>query len=453
MKSVNPHHPSETVWEGEASRSEGVEEAVERARAAFEPWSGLPAPARGDALRRIGDSLEDASGRLVELTVREVGKPVMEARQEVARAVAIFRYYAQLAVTQRGEDYPSADGRSWLLSRRNPLGVCALLTPWNFPVAIPAWKIAPALGFGDTAIFKPAPQSAAIGNLLHEMAATHLPDGVLEIVHGDAETGRPLTAHPGVDAISFTGSVEVGHEVAGAAARRGVKVQCEMGGQNPSVVLADADLERGAETIAFAAMGYAGQKCTATSRVIVEDRVYEPFKGRLVAAVEAMQVVDPGAEDCRVGPVIERAARDAAMDAIAAADGVVLTGGKELDAVGFYLAPTLVEVKDPTSLLATKEVFGPVAALMRAASQEEAIEIANATDYGLVASVFTADLERAMTSLDRLKAGLVRTNAPTSGVDFHVPFGGTKASSYGPREQGTAARDFYTESQTLLVSP
>ncbi len=347
---------------------------------------------------------------------REVGKPITEARAEVARAVSILRYYSQMVLIPDGETYPASVQRDWLIARRCPLGVCALLTPWNFPVAIPIWKAAPALAYGNTVVLKPAPASTVVAGTLGAIIARHLPEGAFQLVSGGAETGEPLVKHPSVAAVSFTGSAEAGRYVAREAAGRGARVQCEMGGQNPSVVLEGADLDRAASTIAYAAMGYAGQKCTATSRVIVEETAYEELRDRLVAAVEGMEVVNPEKETTQVGPLIDDASRSSALDILDRSEGRIVTGGKPLDDDGFYLEPTLVEVEDPDNPLAQEEVFAPVTAISKAESVEEALSIANGVRYGLVAAVFTDNLERAMTFADRLEAGLVRVNAATSGV-------------------------------------
>jgi acyl-CoA reductase-like NAD-dependent aldehyde dehydrogenase len=452
VRSINPHHPSEVVLDFAAASSNDVDHAVTAARRAFDEWSRSPASERGAALSAAASSLETRSDELVELMAREVGKPVSEGRAEVSRAVAIFRYYGQIVLAADGEIYPSLDGQAWLVSRRYPLGVCGLITPWNFPVAIPSWKAAPALVYGNAVVLKPAPESSATTSLLHDIVAAHLPDDVFTVVLGDVETGRALVDHPGVPAISFTGSVPAGHAVAGRGAGRGARVQCEMGGQNPSIVLDDADLDAAAKTIAYAAMGYAGQKCTATSRVLIEESAYDSFKDRLVAAVEALEVFDPFNESSLVGPVIRSDARDDALAAIESGGGSVLTGGRAPDSEGFYLEPTLVEVDDRSSVLAKEEVFAPVTAVMKVHDANDAIAVANDVTYGLSAALFTSDLQRATTLLPRIEAGLVRTNAPTTGVEFWAPFGGTKASSIGPREQGFAARDFYTESRTMLIS-
>lgn len=451
--SLNPHDPSDVVGEWEPTDAQGVDDSVGRARRASAGWRSLPAGTRGKALGAIADAVEGASDELVGLTVREVGKPVTEARGEVARAVSIFRYYAQIVLAPDGDTLPAADPDAWLIARRYPLGVCALITPWNFPVAIPVWKLAPAIGYGNAVLMKAASAGTAVATRLHELAAPHLPDDVFQVVHGDGTTGRALVDHPGVAAVSFTGSVPVGMDIARRVAERGARVQCEMGGQNPSIVLADADLDRAASMIAYASMGCAGQKCTATSRVIVEEPVYGAFRDRLVAAVEALHVVDPADERTLVGPVIDEGARAAALQAVERSGGRVLTGGTALDGAGFYLAPTLVELDAPAGPLAKEEVFAPVAAVIEAPTPEAAIAIGNDVRFGLVASIFTSDLRAALTLTNRVEAGLIRVNAPTSGVDFHAPFGGSKESSIGPREQGLAARDFYTESRTLLIVP
>jgi alpha-ketoglutaric semialdehyde dehydrogenase len=451
--SVNPHDPDDVIGEWEAAGDGEVAAAVDRARAAAKTWRRTPAATRSAALANTAAAMEQRADEITALTIREVGKPVSEARGEVARGISIMRYYAQLALLPDGETLPAADPDALLMARRRPVGVVALLAPWNFPVAIPLWKAAPSLAYGNATILKPSSAAAGTALLLHEIIAPHLPDDVFQVLLGGAATARPLVEHPDVAAVSFTGSVPVGQDIARRVAARGARMQAEMGGQNPSIVLADADLEKAATTIAYAAMGYAGQKCTATSRVIVEEAVYSDFVDLLETAVTSLQVVDPAAEATLVGPVIDAGARSAALDAVAASGGRVITGGKPLDAPGFYLAPTLVELDAPTGPLASEEVFAPVAAVVSADSAARAVAIANGVRFGLVAAVFTRDLAKALRLANFLDAGMVRVNAPTSGVDFHAPFGGAKESSYGPREQGLAARDFYTESRTVLIMP
>ena len=453
FKSINPHNPSEVIGEFEEAGQYDVEITVVRAREAFFEWREQPASVRGGALANIADDVEKWAEELVRFTVMEVGKPIGEARAEVKQAVAILRYYAQMVLAPEGETYPASRSKDWLITRRHPLGVCALITPWNFPVVIPVWKFAPALGYGNAVVLKPAPASTVIAGTLAPIVARHLPEGVLQVVPGGAGTGELLVEHPDVAAVSFTGSIGVGRTVARQAVSRGAKVQCETGDQNPSVVLEDADLDRAAKTIAYAVMGYAGQKRSATSQVIAEDIVYEDLRDRLVAAVEELEVVDPGEETCQVGPMIEEDSRSSALEALARSSGRILTGGEPLDRDGFYLEPTLVELEDPKNPLTQEEILAPVAALLKAGSAEEAVQIANGVRQRHVAAVFTNDLDQAMEFAGRLEAGLVRVNAATVGVDYHVPFGGFKDSGIGPEVQGLAARDVYTETRVISISP
>lgn len=451
--SVNPHAPSDVIGEWPSAGERQAGETVRKAAAVAGEWAAAPAAARGKALAGAAAALAERAGEVTELVIREVGKPRQEAAGEVARGIAILRYFAQQVLLPDGETFPAAGTDSLLLSRRRPVGVTGLITPWNFPVAIPLWKAAPSLAYGNATVLKPATEATAVALLLHEIIAPHFPAGVLQVVLGDSVPGQAIAAHPGVAAVSFTGSVPVGRQVVATVAGRGGRVQAEMGGQNATIVLDDADQARAATAIAYSAFGYAGQKCTATSRVIVAEGAYAGFRDQLVAAVEALGVIDPTADSTMVGPVIGEQPRDRALAAVAASGGTVLTGGKALDAPGYYLAPTLVELAEPAGVLAEEEVFAPVAALIRAPSADAAVRIANSVRYGLVASVFTSGLADALRLTDQLDAGLVRVNAPTSGVDFHAPFGGAKESSYGPREQGLAARGFYTESRTITIVP
>jgi aldehyde dehydrogenase (NAD+) len=453
ITSRNPHDPADVIGEWQEAGEAEVAAAVGRATAAARGWAGTPAPARSAALTAAARALAERTAAVTDLVIREVGKPRSEAAGEVARGVAILHYFAQAALLPDGDTLPPASPGALLLARRRPIGVTALVTPWNFPVAIPLWKAAPSLAFGNAVVLKPSEESSAVALLLAEILGPHLPPDVFQVVLGAGDTGRALAGHLGVAAVSFTGSVPAGRDVVARVAGRGGRVQAEMGGQNASVVLADADFGRAATAIAYAAMGYAGQKCTATSRIIVEDAAYGKFRDHLVAAITALGVLDPARDGTLVGPVITGRARDAALAAVAGSGGTVLTGGAALGTAGFYVAPTLVELDSPEGPLATEEVFAPVAALLRADDAEAAVRIANDVRYGLVSALFTQDLGRALRLSDQLDAGMVRVNAPTSGVDFHAPFGGAKQSSYGPREQGLAARDFYTETRTVTIVP
>ena len=453
LESRSPQRPDDLVVKVEAAGAEAVAGVVERARGAAARWAAAPALERSAALVVAADALAGAAGEVTGLVVREVGKPVTEAGAEVARGVGILRYYAQQALDPDGETYPGPSPAGLLLARRRPRGVVGLITPWNFPVAIPLWKAAPALAFGNAVVLKPSPESTAVALRLAELLAPALPDGLLQVVPGGAETGTAMLER--VDCISFTGSVAVGRRVAVAATERGIPSQAEMGGLNASIVLPDADPRRAAAVVAGAAMGYAGQKCTATSRAIVVGDP-APFTEALVAAVRDLAVGDPAAASTVIGPVITEPARDkvvAAAEEAAAAGGRLLTGGTGGDGGGWFVAPTLVDGLAPDARLAQEEVFGPIAVVLAVADEDEAVRVANGVRYGLVGSVFTGDLDRALGLAARLDTGMIRVNAPTSGVDYLAPFGGEKDSSYGPREQGKAARDLYTSTRTITVLP
>lgn len=453
LESCSPQHPDRTLASFPDTEPEPVLRATADARRAQASWSAMPAPERAVVLAACAEGLAQEAADLIKLGVAEVGKPRAEMAAEVARGVAILRYYAEAALDPDGETYPAADGRSLVFARNRPRGVAGLVTPWNFPVAIPLWKAAPALAYGNAAVCKPAPAATAVALRLADLLGRYLPAGLFTVVTGGATAGSALV--DAADAVSFTGSVAVGRQVVARAAARGVPVQAEMGGTNPSIVLPDANLLQAATTIAMAAMGYAGQKCTATSRVVVVGDP-APFVEALITAVEGLPVGDPSEDGVIVGPVISEAAREAVVEAAAAVratGGQVLSGGAALDREGYYVAPTLVAGIDPGHRLAQEEVFGPFAVVLGATDLGEAVRIANAVPYGLAAAVFTSDLDWALMVAAQLEAGLVRVNAPTSGVDFFAPFGGMKASSYGPREQGKAARAFYTETQTVTVAP
>ncbi|MEU3354541.1 aldehyde dehydrogenase family protein [Streptomyces sp. NPDC037389] len=447
--SRNPADPSDVVAEFPASGAPGVMAAVERARAAQPEWLLGGAAARASALTAVAVAVEAAAGELTALAVREVGKPVAEARAEVARTVAIWRYYAQAPYEPTGAVHETAAGPGLLLTRRRPHGVAGLVTPWNFPLAIPSWKAAPALATGNAVVLKPAPEATACARRLAGIVQEALPEGVFTLVPGGAEEGEALVAT--ADAVSFTGSTAVGTAVVRAATARGVPVQAEMGGLNAALVLPDADIGRAAGHIAAAIAGYAGQKCTATSRVIAVGAAREPLREALAEALRALPVGDPADPATVCGPLVSGPSRDRFERAREGLHAVA--EGSAPEGPGWYVAPTLAEKVPEGHRLLSEEVFGPIAVLLPADDVAEAVRIANSVPHGLVTSVHTGDLAVTLDALDRLDTGMIRVNTPSTGVDFHLPFGGAKASGHGPREQGRAALEFYTSSRTYTLTP
>ncbi|MFI9046094.1 aldehyde dehydrogenase family protein [Streptomyces sp. NPDC053427] len=449
IASRNPADPSDVLLQVPAPGAFAVADAVEGARAAQSDWLCGGAAARSSALGAAATAIEAAGAELAALAVREVGKPVTEARAEVARTVAIWRSYAQAPYEPVGAVHETAAGPGLLLTRRRPYGVAGLITPWNFPFAIPSWKAAPALAAGNTVVLKPAPEATACAVRLAEIVEQSLPTGVFTVLPGGATEGNALVS--AADVVSFTGSTAVGRTVAHAATARGVPVQAEMGGLNAAIVLPDADIAQAAAHIAAAVAGYAGQKCTATSRVVAVGAALDPLREALCEALRALPVGDPADAATVTGPLISRHARDQVQDVWHGLN--VLAGGTVPDGPGWYAAPTLVDKAPAGHRLLSEEVFGPIAALLPADDLAHAVRLTNSVPYGLVTSVHTADLDTALGGLDRLDTGMIRINAPSTGVDFHLPFGGTKASSHGPREQGRAALEFYTSSRTYTLSP
>ena len=455
----NPSDADDIVARVPDSTPEVVDAAVTAAAEARHGWRAAPGPTRAEHLHRWAATIAGRSDELAKAISREVGKPIAEARGEVARAVVILRYYAGEAVRQIGEVIPAQTPGALQFTLRDPLGVVALITPWNFPVAIPLWKAAPALAFGNTVVMKPSEMASSVATLLAETAASAgLPAGVFNIVLGRGATvGVRLLHAEEVRGISFTGSSAVGKTVAAAAAARNIRYQTEMGGKNIVIINRDADLDLAAGLTANGAMRFAGQKCTATSRVVITRDIESGFLDRLRAQVDAMSlgpVDDPGAA---VGPMITQNARASVQRAIEEAAPERLFGGTLPDdprfGRGSYFAPLVIRLGSPDDALAQHELFGPVLGVLSADDLDHAIDIANRTAYGLSASLFTRDIRTALRYVHRIEAGLVRVNGDTTGVDPHAPFGGMKGSSSGSREQGSAAREFYTETKTVQINP
>jgi alpha-ketoglutaric semialdehyde dehydrogenase len=452
IRSVSPQDPSDVVGVFSALTASEVAAAADAARPAQLSWVALGAARRSAAIGAIAGELRSRADEVAALVVREVGKPAGEAKGEVSRAISILEFYAQAAFADVGSMYPpSLSGL--LYTERRPHGVAGLITPWNFPIAIPLWKAAPALIAGNAVVLKPSPDATACAVLLAEIVAAHVPDGLFVVTPGDGEAGEAVVAS--CDVVSFTGSAAVGRVVSIAAAMRGIPVQCEMGGHNAAIVTPDADPATTAAAIAGAAMGYAGQKCTATRRVIVVGD-NDAFLGELAAAVTRLSPMDPAAAGAVVGPVINERASGvvgAAIERAIADGGKPLAGGQVIDGAGWFIEPTVIDGLDPAHPLCREETFGPLTFVLHAADLDEAIEISNSVPYGLVTSVHGRDLDQILAAIKGIDTGLIKVNAPTTGVDFYTPFGGEKDSSQGPREQGMVALDFYSTTRTVTVAP
>jgi aldehyde dehydrogenase (NAD+) len=449
-----PWRPFEAIGEFPSSEAADVDEAVAAAAEAFPGWSRMPAAARGEVLRKAADAVDRRVEQIAQDMTLEMGKPIREARMEAARMAQILRFFAGEGLRETGQRFEQAATGSVAYTLRRPLGVVALITPWNFPAAIPAWKAAPALAYGNTVVMKLAQDAPLTG--LHLAACFEeggLPPGVLNVIVGrGAAVGTPLVGHAAVRAVSFTGSVAVGLQVRGEATSRGKRVQLELGGHNPLIVMADADLGRAAEAAYAGAFWSAGQKCTATRRILVEQPAYEEFRALLLARMERGVVGDPTDPATEVGPIVNESQLEEVLAGIAKGrtdGGTLLAGGERLDDEAFLLAPALFEGLTDDAFLSCHEVFGPVTSLYAFTSLDEALGRANGVEYGLSASIFTTSLASARAFVDAIEAGIVRVNGQTAGADVHVPFGGVKNSGFGPHEQGRAAIEFYTELVTV----
>jgi acyl-CoA reductase-like NAD-dependent aldehyde dehydrogenase len=450
----SPWRPSETIGEFPASGAEDVDAAVEAAAAAFPEWSGRPAAQRAAILMGAADAIERRVEQIAQDMTLEMGKPLREARMEAARGAAILRFFAGEAWRAKGEIFEQSATGSSVYTLRRALGVVGLITPWNFPAAIPVWKSAPALIYGNTVVMKLAQEAPLTG--LHLAACLEeagMPAGVFNIVVGrGSEVGTPLVQHPKVKAVSFTGSVTIGYQVRDLATSLGKRVQLELGGHNPLIVMADADLARAVEAAYAGAFWSAGQKCTATRRIYVQDEVYDTFREQFLDRVGRGTVGDPAEPSTEVGPIVNEKQLDEILAGIErgkSEGGTVIAGGERTDDEAFLLAPTVFEGVRDDAFLSCEEVFGPVTSLYRFADVDEAIRRANAVEFGLSASIFTGSLASAQRFVNELEAGILHVNSQTAGADVHVPFGGIKGSGFGPHEQGRAAMEFYTEVVTV----
>jgi acyl-CoA reductase-like NAD-dependent aldehyde dehydrogenase len=455
IRSFDPAHPDREVASVRVPTGAELESMLELAVAAQAEWA-RSGPARCARMEAFADALAARGDECVDLMVREVGKPVLEARAELARALSIVRFYAQAALDPMGEEFPSPDGATRLVARRLPLGVVLAICPWNFPLAIPLWKAAPAIAFGNAVLLKPARAAVGVAELIGAAASEALPPGVLTVLPVPAGTAETLLDDERVAGVTFTGSTEVGLQVVSRMAARGAAAQAEMGGHNPAIVLEDADFDRAAGLVLAGAMGYAGQKCTATRRVIAVGPAREAIAGALAGGMSSLAVGDPADEATVVGPLIDAGAVSEYGQAVAEARDA---GAEELAVApeppesGHFVRPALVALDDPRASINQEETFGPLLTVLGAADEEEALRIANGTRYGLSGAVHSRDLDRATDLAARLRCGMQRVNAPTTGVDYYAPFGGEAFSGFGPREQGRAVREHFTSIRTLTVSP
>ncbi|HUF01755.1 MAG TPA: aldehyde dehydrogenase family protein [Gaiellaceae bacterium] len=450
----SPWRPSEVTGVYPASDAEDARAAIEAARDAFPGWSALPASQRAAFFGKAANAIEARAEQIAQDMTAEMGKPLREARLEALRAATILRYSAGEAWRPTGELYEPSVPDQRLYTLRRPLGVVGLITPWNFPIAIPVWKLAPALIYGNTVVLKLGYEAPRTGLHVAEcFAEAGLPAGVLNVLTGSgSKAGAEIVTNADVRALSFTGSVPVGKGVREQATARDCRVQLELGGHNPLLVTAAAEIDRAAEAAYAGAFWSAGQKCTATRRILVQDEVYDGFRGTLLARVASGRVGDPADPDVEVGPVVNESALEEILGAIERArgeGGTVLAGGERADDVGYLIAPTVFEGLADDAELSCEEVFGPVTALYRYSTFDEAMERANAVRFGLSASIFTRDLREVQRFTEEIGAGIIHVNSQTAGADVHVPFGGIKGSGWGPHEQGRAAIDFYTEVVTV----
>jgi alpha-ketoglutaric semialdehyde dehydrogenase len=449
----NPAAPTQLIGPIPDSGPPDVEAAARAAHAAFTGWAQRPGAERAAILDAAARLAHQRAEELARAIGRETGKPLREARAEATRVATTLRYFAADAWLPRGELYAQSATTGQVYTLRRPLGVVGLITPWNFPVAIPAWKAAPALAAGNTVVLKPseeAPLSAI--HLARCLTDAGLPPGVLNVVIGRGPSaGAALVAQPEVRAVSFTGSVAVGRRVRDEATARGKRAQLEMGGHNPLIVMSDADLDRAAAAAYAGAFLAAGQKCTATRRIFLQEPIYDEFRERLLARMRQAVIGDPSDPRTEIGPLVNERQYNAVLRAIEQArrEGAVLLAGSDSDRRGYFVAPTLFEDLDDQAALARHETFGPVASLFRFTTLDEALARANAVEYGLSAAIFTTSLQTAQRFVNAAQAGVIHVNSTTTGADVHVPFGGIKASGWGPHEQGRAAIEFFTELATI----
>lgn len=457
-RNVNPSDTSDMVGEYAQASEAQTEHAIDAAFEARRHWGGCTAEHRADVLDRIGSEILARAEELGRLLSREEGKTLEEGVGEVKRAGRVFKFFAGEALRVAGEQLPPVRAGVEVQVLREPLGVIGIVTPWNFPIAIPAWKIAPALAFGNTVVFKPADLVPGSAWALSEIISrAGLPAGVFNLVMGrGSSVGQAIVSSRKVHGVSFTGSVPTGRRIGLTCMERGAKVQMEMGGKNPLVVLADADLNQAVSVAVQGCFYSTGQRCTGSSRLIVEDAIHDDFVAAMKERMNAIRVDHALKTGTDIGPVVsqDQLDQDRRYVELGVAEGGRLVAGGDLltrETNGYYLSPALITETSNAMRVNREEIFGPVATVIRVRDYEEAVDVANDTAFGLSSGICTRSLKHATDFKHRSEAGMVMVNLPTAGVDYHAPFGGRKASSYGPREQGGYAREFYTSVKTAYT--
>ena len=454
---INPSDISKTLGHMASATTAQVEDAVSAARAAQPAWEAVKLEDKKNILHAIGQELIDRCDEIGTILSSEEGKPFAEGRGETFRAGEFYQYYAAECLRQIGESAASVRPGINIDISREAIGVAGLITPWNFPIAIAAWKMGPALAYGNTVVLKPSEVTPATAHLLAEVLNKHLPKGVFNMVQGGGDVGAALSASK-IDAVSFTGSVSTGRKIAQAAIQNMARVQCEMGSKNPIVITKNADIDLAVAQSIHGAFGASGQKCTASSRLMVEAAIHDEFVEKLAKAADAKVVGHALAQGTELGPIVSESQMNKIlnyMDVAKDEGGKLVTGGTRLEreTEGYYLAPTIFTDTKNDMRVNREEVFGPMTCVMKVDSYEEGIALANDTEFGLAASVMTNSLKEAEHFKRNAKFGSVLVNLATAGLDYHVPFGGRNSSSYGPREQGEHAKDFYTIMKTAYTNP
>ena len=443
-----------TYARGDAAR---VDQAVSAALAAQPGWAAASPQLRHDVLERAGALIVERKDELGRLLAREEGKTIAEAVGETVRASQVFKFFAGEALRNTGDAVASVRPGIDVMIEREAVGVIGLITPWNFPIAIPAWKLAPALAYGNAVVMKPAELTPGcaweLANILDE---ADCPAGIFNLVMGPgSKVGARIVEHQDIAAVSFTGSVATGRQVAVDCAARGKKVQLEMGGKNPMVVVDDADLDVAVGACLNGAFFSTGQRCTASSRLIVTAGIHDAFLDKLTAAAADLVIGDPLDSKTQIGPVVDQGQLDQNLEylALAATEGCDVRGGGLGNGNGYFMHPAIFAGASNQMRVSREEIFGPMASVIKVADYDEALAVANDTEFGLSSGICTTSLKLATDFRRNAKAGMVMVNLPTAGVDYHVPFGGRKGSSYGPREQGSYAREFYTTVKTSYIAP